>query len=177
MGAFGKRVLRYMLVLIIMAIGLVTCAYWWNKPPVSFGGNKFNKKVWAATEGLSATWNCRWQMADDLQKQWLTPGMEREEIVKLLGEPDAGMSKSVYRYNLGDWGPKSPVLIYYTLDVNFDKNDHMIWTERSRHKGKAEKVGAKKDSSLADISKKLGQDLKTKKEFTGEPDKELPGGN
>lgn len=177
MRSWGKQVLRYLLILIIMAIGFVACAYWWAKPPVSFNANRFNKKVWTATKGLSATWSCRWQMADDLQKRRLTPGMEDKEIIKLLGEPDAGKSKKLYKYNLGDWGPLSPFPVYYTLDVFFDYNGHMYWTERTRHKGKAENVGAKKSQSPADIGHKLGDTLRDRNDFPEETDKEPTGEN
>ena len=170
MKAFSARVLRFALFLVLVAFGVVIYGYWCVRIPVSFDANKFNENIWTAAEGLSGTWSCRWQMAGDIQNNSLKKGMTRGEVTDLLGEPDAGNSKPVYSYNLGDWGPRALFTVYYTLDVRFDKSGCVARVGRTRHKGEFKPPSAsKKDGKSAD-ELPIEQDLKAKDKLLSQPD-------
>ena len=95
-----------------------------NNPFIPYDGKEFDQALWKSytpSDGLADS--PRLPMAADLQKNHIKPGMTREQIVELLGEP-GNHSEDVYIYGLG----KSDVLWprLYFLDVYFDSSGKVV---------------------------------------------------
>lgn len=66
-------------------------------------GEKFESQKWRTTNMNSEeNWSLRWDMMNDLRNDYQLIGMSKNEIIKLLGEPDnKSESYSKFRYSLG----------------------------------------------------------------------------
>ena len=66
-------------------------------------GEKFESQKWkTANMNSEENWSLRWDMMNDLRNDYQLIGMSKNEIIKLLGEPDnKSESFSQFRYSLG----------------------------------------------------------------------------
>lgn len=66
-------------------------------------GEKFESQKWkTANMNSEENWSLRWGMMNDLRNDYQLIGMSKNEIIKLLGEPDnKSESFSQFRYSLG----------------------------------------------------------------------------
>ncbi|WP_291137479.1 hypothetical protein [Flavobacterium sp. UBA7663] len=66
-------------------------------------GEKFESQKWkTANINSEENWSLRWDMMNDLRNDYQLIGMSKNEIIKLLGEPDnKSESFSQFRYSLG----------------------------------------------------------------------------
>ena len=66
-------------------------------------GEKFESQKWkTANMNSEENWSLRWDMMNDLRNDYKLIGMSKNEIIKLLGEPDnKSKSFSQFRYSLG----------------------------------------------------------------------------
>jgi hypothetical protein len=114
----------------LVLLGLVTCGmlillttiiFARNNPFIPYDDRKFDQALWESSQ-----WNDpdtpRLQMVADLQRNYIEPGMTREQIVELLGEP-GNNSEEVFIYGLG----MSDARLYF-LDVYFDSAGKLIET-------------------------------------------------
>lgn len=83
----------------------------------------FDEVVWKEQHGIPEPDNPRGLMADAAARRVLTQKMTRDEVMKLLGEPDSRSEPDKQRqdslsYNLGMWDGMR--LDYDSLDIRFD---------------------------------------------------------
>jgi hypothetical protein len=102
-GWHVARVAKYTfraLALFIIILGLFSI--WWMSSGV-FSVNSFDEQIWLAPPTKGAQGRCyRGGMAGDIKNRVMKPGMTRSEVERLLGQPDASLSKPTeYRYVLG----------------------------------------------------------------------------
>jgi len=66
-------------------------------------GEKFESQKWKTAKiNSEENWSLRWDMMNDLRNDYQLIGMSKNEIIKLLGEPDnKSESFSQFRYSLG----------------------------------------------------------------------------
>ena len=66
-------------------------------------GEKFESKKWkTANMNSEVNWSLLWDMMNDLRNDYQLIGMSKNEIVKLLGEPDNKSERfAQFRYSLG----------------------------------------------------------------------------
>lgn len=63
-------------------------------------GSSFDSEKWKTWEGDKSSTSLRWDMKDDLVVKHKLVGMTKEEVIKLLGEPDFFTTFSI-EYFLG----------------------------------------------------------------------------
>jgi outer membrane protein assembly factor BamE (lipoprotein component of BamABCDE complex) len=90
------------------ALGAALVAGWlFIRPfgPPPFDEWQFSAAVWAQRrDGVMETLNSpRGAMVGDLQRRHVLPGMTREQVVRLLGEPDWQKCRMEYVYFIGAW--------------------------------------------------------------------------
>ena len=61
---------------------------------------EFSSEKWKNWEESEAEWSLRWDMMNSLRNRFELKGMTKDEIVKLLGEPELE-SKTEFSYYLG----------------------------------------------------------------------------
>ncbi len=66
-------------------------------------GEKFESQKWkTANMNSEENWSLRWDMMNDLRNDYQLIGMSKNEIIKLLGEPENKSEiSSQFRYSLG----------------------------------------------------------------------------
>ena len=66
-------------------------------------GEKFESQKWkTANMNSEENWSLRWDMMNDLRNDYQLIRMSKNEIVKLLGEPDNKSERfAQFRYSLG----------------------------------------------------------------------------
>ena len=66
-------------------------------------GEKFESQKWkTANMNSEENWSLRWDMMNDLRNDYQLIGITKNEIVKLLGEPDNKSERfAQFRYSLG----------------------------------------------------------------------------
>jgi hypothetical protein len=66
-------------------------------------GEKFESQKWkTANMNSEVNWSLRWDMMNDLRNDYQLIGLSKNEIVKLLGEPDNKSERfAQFRYSLG----------------------------------------------------------------------------
>ena len=100
----------------------------WHNP---FNDRSFDEETWHAYHNILDPDNPRGNMADDLRKNHLRRGMAKEEVIKLLGEPESEKSSQVFQYNLGMWSGIR--FDYDTLDIYFDSSGRLTKTRIVQH--------------------------------------------
>ncbi|PZP83932.1 MAG: hypothetical protein DI582_10035 [Azospirillum brasilense] len=103
-------------IIAVLCLGLAAAAY-----VITDKSCRFNKEIWAASRQMNdhdevvnkaAPRRC---MASDLERKHLRKGMKKEEVVELLGKPDA-TKENEYSYDLGMvW------IDYCFLDIYFSE--------------------------------------------------------
>src|SRR5688572_7954485 len=83
-----------------------------------FRGQAFDRNVWHQFHENDEPDNPRYSMVKSLQRSYLHPGLTREQVIELLGEPDVAKSPDMYEYNLGMWSGFR--IDYDGLQVHFD---------------------------------------------------------
>ena len=70
---------------------------------IEISGEKFESQKWkTANMNSEENWSLRWDMMNDLRNDYQLIGMSKNEIIKLLGEPDNKSEiSSQFRYYLG----------------------------------------------------------------------------
>lgn len=114
-------------VLILLPRIVVTFNYRFVAINNPFNDQSFDRKVWMANAGNTGHDNPRGDMVTDLIRHHLRKGMTQDSVVRLLGEPDHGKSREVYRYNIG-WGHTWKIDPYY-LEIYFDEARHLVCIE------------------------------------------------
>jgi len=88
-----------------------------------FDDRKFDSTVWKSYHKNMDHDNPRGQMVDDLFNH-LRKGFSREEITRLLGEPDLEVSDNLFSYNLGMWSGFR--MDYDSFDLEFDNSGKLL---------------------------------------------------
>lgn len=96
-----------------------------------FNDRKFDQTVWVSYHDSTDPDNPRGNMVSNLQKKYLQLGMSKQEVLRLLGEPDYEESSTVYKYNLGVWSGFR--IDYDSLDVHFDSSGRLTHTQVVQH--------------------------------------------
>lgn len=116
--------------LCLVSVGIVICgialliALAKNNPFIPYDDKEFDQALWKSyTPDDYLADSPRLPMAADLQQNYIKPGMTRDQIVKLLGEP-GNHSEEVYIYGLGKSDGLWPRL--YFLDVYFDSSEKVV---------------------------------------------------
>jgi len=108
----------------LLVIGVATLffySYFFIDSP--FDDKKFDKQVWLKFEKVYDMDNPRGQMVSDLIDNFLKKGMNKQEVVKILGKPDFEKSENVFKYNLGMWSGYR--VDCDSLDIEFDKTNRL----------------------------------------------------
>ena len=100
------------LLYIIIVISALSCG--------KFSHEKFNSENWKNSElNAEENWSLRWDMMNDLRNEYDIVGMNKTEVIKLLGNPES-KSDTEYSYYLGY--SKSGINTG-SLTLTFDKNN------------------------------------------------------
>lgn len=96
-----KKLLKnpYLLVFVFWCVIITSIFFLRGK----ISGEKFESQKWKnANMNSEENWSLRWDMINDLRNDYLLIGMSKNEIIKLLGEPDNKSEiSSQFRYYLG----------------------------------------------------------------------------
>jgi hypothetical protein len=95
------RAAKYVILSLLLAvIAFVGWQYWLAKGGI-FSTSRFNTSGWKATPSKDDDFSCfRGGMANDLKGRVLLPGMSRESVERLLGNPTQSRAKEL-QYDLG----------------------------------------------------------------------------
>lgn len=105
----GRKVAGIILALVLMGgvavvvspdLRLAACAVFGNDP---FNDRVFDEDLWKHSADTEDVSNPRGPMVDDLIANHLRPGMTRQEVTALLGDPDFDTKGDVATYYLGHW--------------------------------------------------------------------------
>jgi hypothetical protein len=88
-----------------------------------FDDRKFDSTAWKSYHKNMDHDNPRGQMVDDLFNH-LRKGFSREEITRLLGEPDLEVKDNFFSYNLGMWSGFR--MDYDSFDLEFDNSGKLL---------------------------------------------------
>lgn len=129
----GLLIVSAVLGVVLASVGVVvwythTLYPFLNAP---FADRRFDRQLWLAQHESTDPDNPRGQMADDLRQRHLSPGMARERVLELLGEPDFEKTPAVFKYNLGAWSGFR--IDYDSLDVHFDGTGRLTETRVVQH--------------------------------------------
>lgn len=81
---------------------------------------KFNSENWKNSElNLEENWSLRWDMMNDLRNQYEIIGMNKTEVIKLLGNPES-KTDTEFSYYLG-YSKRG--INTGNLTLTFDKNN------------------------------------------------------
>lgn len=90
----------------------------------------FDKDVWLKHNHDNDPNNPRAEMTYDLTKNHLKIGMDKKEVLSLLGKPDRRNEKNYLSYYLGMQGFLNDP---GQLELQFDKNDRLIFFDLVEH--------------------------------------------
>jgi len=94
--------------------------------------SKFDKDVWLKNQNSKSD-NPRFDMVDDLVKNYLERGMERKEIVQLLGLPTYDTAEYVFEYSYQIGSNSGFNIDPYFLVIEFDSKGQMIDSRVEEH--------------------------------------------
>jgi len=121
---------RRLAILLLMVLFLSGCIKYLTTD-YPFDDRKFDSTVWKSFHMNMDHDNPRGQMIDDLFNNHLRKGLPKEEITKLLGEPDFEVSDNFISYNLGMWSGFR--MDYDSLDLEFDNSGKLLKCYRVQH--------------------------------------------
>lgn len=96
-----------------------------------FAGQSFDRAVWHKFHNNHEPDNPRASMSKDLRRRYLRQGLTKQEVVKLLGEPDMNKSDNMYEYNLGMWSGFR--IDYDGLQIHFDAEGRLSYVQCVQH--------------------------------------------
>ena len=95
-----------------------------------FNDLSFNREIWRSADGQNP--RCpRGQMIYDLQTKYLSKGMTRDEVIRLLGKPDFESANQI-NYMIGFWTGFMKIDID-TFDLHFDRNNKLMSAQVVNH--------------------------------------------
>jgi hypothetical protein len=104
---------------------------WWSHYHV-FRTDSFDAKVWFEPQSNKSENLCyRGGMAGDIKDRLLTRDMLREDVVRLLGQPDGHSTEQEYEYFLGLCSGFQ--IDYDILHVYFDASGHYSQSRILQH--------------------------------------------
>jgi hypothetical protein len=115
-----KRKWRWRLgVLGAVVLLVATC----SKVTSPFDDREFDQTVWLQAGGKSDRKSPRGLMYDDLKSTLLRDKPTREQVLRMLGEPDVRKENESIEYLLGAWSGFR--IDYDTIVISFDKADRV----------------------------------------------------
>jgi SmpA / OmlA family len=125
---FRLRTLLIMITLVAIALTGLRWIKYYSDP---FAGRSFDREVWHQFHSNDDPDNPRASMVESLQRSYLHPGLTRQQVVQLLGEPDLDESLNMSEYNLGMWSGFR--MDYDGLQVYFDKQGRLTCVQCVQH--------------------------------------------
>lgn len=125
-----KKAFVISIVIIILAGGLLMVYLKPNSSDGSFDDLSFERQIWLQWRGSENPDNKRGLMYEDLLTK-LIPGMTKQEVLMLLGEPDHAKTENSFSYILGMWSGMK--MDYDTLEIKFDTDGQLIKAYRVQH--------------------------------------------
>jgi len=114
---------------VIFAVQVFPLLYFLFNDPLN--DREFDATLWREQQDSFATDNPRGQMVYHLRESILEPGMSKDQIRLILGEPDYAEEAYVFKYNLGRWTGWQRD--FNSLDLHFDEGGHLRRIEITQH--------------------------------------------
>ncbi len=115
--------------LIAIVVGLIGVIYFYDQNP--FDDALFDGAVWRTEATNTTIDNLRGPMTEDLRKRFLRSGSSKQEILKLLGPPDAADREGFSSYWIGAWGRDR--IEFDSLNLAFDDQGCLIASSIEQH--------------------------------------------
>ena len=114
-------------VVVVAFAGIRSC----NNRLDPFSGRTFDRELWHHFHENDDPDNPRASMVASLKSKHLRPGLSRQQVTNLLGEPDVAKTPEMYEYNLGMWSGFR--IDYDGLQIYFDAQGQLTRVQRVQH--------------------------------------------